>query len=890
MIDPDRLKSENPIEDVITQLTGYELTGRGNYQTPAKGTGEGGLQINVPGQYYYWNAKQEGGDVISFVERQLNLSFVDACKWLAARAGLPWEVSPQQAAAYQARRKQQELLTDAARFFAQTLQASPAALAWAAGRGFTEETLKTAVCGFWDGNRRGLFDFLRLHGHETSQDLAQGLANMPAGMFIYAHMTGPRCVYLAGRSIEAKRHYNLPKDLAGDKQPFYNHVYSPKADHVVIVEGQADAVTLGQWGLAAVALAGAFASPELLAILKKHQTVYIALDQDQTGDNARLKIAQALGPLCKVVTWPAHDANDWLQAGATSDQARAHLAASPMFAEYAAAAVATADPLDQDQARRAACQLISRLSKIVYAEKRKELAKALDMPVTDLDRVVKEHKNERAQTRRGPEKPVKVMPGGYIDGRLFEIYLDESNPAGAVTAFAIRQPDGQITTAPLLELEHFNVEPPPAGHPLIESKALLLSPMPSPYGSLTSLITQIKAFIHAYVDLPPEFEAISAYYALFTWMYDMFAVSPYLKRQGDYGGGKSRWLMVMWALCYRSFIGNGASTIAPIFRILDQFKGTLLLDEADIANGNTERAADMLSILNSGHGADVGKVARAVPDGEGGYTEKVFSVYGPKLFSARRPFPDEATNSRCLTDFVSAGGYFRSDIPVAIDRQVFWQAAAQLRAQLLHYRLTNWQPQIDLTPAQNHSELPGRLREITLPMRLLFAEADDLQQDLDNLVTAANKEVIAARMQGLPAKILEGVLRAYYTPQPEAAAGPDYLRLAMKHLSHRVNLIVDSENAGDVDETDGDQARPKSRRRSVTPQSIGKRVRSELNLRTETDPATRLVYLVWEEERIANLCRRYGLDSLLVELQTAAAKEAAKPGQKQSQIDYGPMA
>ena len=37
---------------------------------------------------------------------------------------------------------------------------------------------------------------------------------------------------------------------------FYNHVYAPNTDRLVLVEGQADAVTFGQWGIDAVAIAG----------------------------------------------------------------------------------------------------------------------------------------------------------------------------------------------------------------------------------------------------------------------------------------------------------------------------------------------------------------------------------------------------------------------------------------------------------------------------------------------------------------------------------------------------------------------------------------------------------------------------------------------------------
>jgi hypothetical protein len=47
---------------------------------------------------------------------------------------------------------------------------------------------------------------------------------------------------------------------------------------VVLVEGQADAVTFAEWGVPAIALAGMQMSPVVLASLKKHKRVFVSLD------------------------------------------------------------------------------------------------------------------------------------------------------------------------------------------------------------------------------------------------------------------------------------------------------------------------------------------------------------------------------------------------------------------------------------------------------------------------------------------------------------------------------------------------------------------------------------------------------------------------------------
>ena len=80
----------------------------------------------------------------------------------------------------------------------------------------------------------------------------------------------------------------------------------------------------------------------------------------------------------------------------------------------------------------------------------------------------------------------------------------------------------------------------------------------------------------------PTFQEILAHYVLFSWIYDSFHEVPYLRFQGDFGTGKTRALLVAGSLCYKPFFASGASTVSPLFHILDAFRGTLILDEADI--------------------------------------------------------------------------------------------------------------------------------------------------------------------------------------------------------------------------------------------------------------------------------------------------------------------
>ena len=145
------------------------------------------------------------------------------------------------------------------------------------------------------------------------------IERFPAGMLVYVHLQQGRLTYLSGRSIEGKRHYNPPRELLGERQPYFNRCYHPTASQVVLVEGQADAVTFDQWQIPAVALCGLTVSDMLLAQLKQHERVFILLDNVAETEAQSESIARALGSKAYLPKLPEEvkDANAWLLAGAT---------------------------------------------------------------------------------------------------------------------------------------------------------------------------------------------------------------------------------------------------------------------------------------------------------------------------------------------------------------------------------------------------------------------------------------------------------------------------------------------------------------------------------------------------------------------------------------------
>src|SRR5262249_11450580 len=136
------------------------------------------------------------------------------------------------------------------------------------------------------------------------------------------------------------------------------------------------------------------------------------------------------------------------------------------------------------------------------------------------------------------------------------------------------------------------------------------------------------------------------------------------------------------SIAYRPIFASGASTVSPLFRILDAVGGTLVLDEGDFRF--SDEKAEIVKILNNGNAKGF-PVLRTESTPSGEFNPRAFTVYGPKLISTRHPFDDAALESRCITAHLGKGEV-RPDIPVNLPPE-FHDQALSLRNQLLMYRL-----------------------------------------------------------------------------------------------------------------------------------------------------------------------------------------------------------
>lgn len=304
-----------------------------------------------------------------------------------------------------------------------------------------------------------------------------------------------------------------------------------------------------------------------------------------------------------------------------------------------------------------------------------------------------------------------------------------------------------------VEIEGRKYRPLPATHMLVEKGVILFPSQATPYESEEELLKEIQMFIHKYLDVSGVFEQIATYYVLFTWLYDRFNEVPYLRAIGDFGSGKSRFLQAIGILCYKPVFTGGATTPSPIFRIINEVKGTLIIDEADFKF--SDMTSEIVKILNTGYQKGM-SVLRS--EGKGTFEVKAYDVFCPKIVATRETFTDKALESRFLVEEMGAGK-LRTDIPRTLDEN-FYADAEYIRNKLLMWRFKNYFEPIERTNEIIEGIHP-RLNQIVMPL-LSIIKDEAIRNHLKEFIVKYNAELVADRGLSWESDIVFAVLKLEY--------------------------------------------------------------------------------------------------------------------------------
>jgi hypothetical protein len=432
-------------------------------------------------------------------------------------------------------------------------------------------------------------------------------------------------------------------------------------------------------------------------------------------------------------------------------------------------------------------------------------------------------------------RPIPTVSAVLPDVGLLEMVLDsEKNQTGFVLYHGSHWSfETELTIGP-----HKRLVPYSPDNNLIKNEVVLFPSQPEEYSSDEQLIRQVQSFIHRYVDVSPLYEKIASYYVLLSWVYDGFNELPYLRLRGDPGSGKTRFLLTVGSVCYKPMFASGASSVSPLFRIIDAFRGTLIIDEGDFRL--SDEKAEIVKILNNGNARGF-PVLRSEVTPQREFNPTAYTVFGPKLVATRGFFQDRALESRCITEEMGQQ-HLRSDVPISLLSD-YKQEALAIRNKLLLFRFRNFHKRGPLESLVDRAIEP-RLNQVFVPL-LSIIEDERARGDLRELARKLSRELIEDRGMDMEAQVLEII-------RDMIAKGET--RLLVKDITSRFT----ERHEADYE-------------RRITTKWVGHIIRKKLHLATQKSHGVFVIPLT-EETKLGRLYEKYGI----------AAKEADESGREET--------
>jgi len=358
--------------DIVEMIQGYFPLKRSgsNFQAvcPFHNEKSPSFNVNPQRQIFHCFGCQAGGDAIKFVMLYDNLSFPEAAKKLADRAGVTVReetLDPKEEARQRGKSDLMRLQKAAADWFHRLLFKSPLAQPardYLKSRGLSMETSRKWNFGYAPNEQRPFMDWARDEGFSISQLVEGGLAkwrdeartSQGAYSFFRHRLMFPvnndfgDPVAFSGRVLSADqgggKYVNSPETpLFNKSRTFFGLDKSKrailKAKQAIICEGQLDLIAAYEAGIEnIVAPLGTAFTPDHAKILKRHtEEVVLCFDSDTAGLNAASKAFRVLAPsgmLVRLALLPEGEDPDSLIRKQGIDALREILETAPEFFDF----------------------------------------------------------------------------------------------------------------------------------------------------------------------------------------------------------------------------------------------------------------------------------------------------------------------------------------------------------------------------------------------------------------------------------------------------------------------------------------------------------------------------------------------------------------------------
>ncbi len=217
--------------------------------------------------------------------------------------------------------------------------------------------------------------------------------------------------------------------------------------------------------------------------------------------------------------------------------------------------------------------------------------------------------------------------------------------------------------------------------------------------------------------------------------------APIIPIRGASESGKNRLANLLRFVAYHPFFDLSKTRVPSLFRPLDLWGGTLVVDEGDMKK--TVATSEIIHFLNSrATGTPIG---RQNPDSPADF--QAFESFGLTVITQRQHFDDNATESRSVPFYSEKT--MRKLPTVELDTVV--EEGLRIQNKLLYLRLKHWF-NFNIDKSRWHPDLTDhRLNASLLPVYALADIEPGLNIIIDDLVTsleAAKKRIKAVSMDG----------------------------------------------------------------------------------------------------------------------------------------------
>lgn len=483
----DELAARNPIEEVVGQYVNLKRSGSNLFGLcPFHGEKTPSFSVSPDKGIYYCFGCHKGGSVINFEMEIEGLSYPDAVRALAKRAGMTVPEDEQ----YQSRYRRQERLwalnKEAARFFHASLfqPEGAAGLEYAGKRGMPKSTLTKFGIGFAPDSWDALCKAMEAKGYTQEELRASGLVSVSQKnghiydrfrnrlMFPIIDVRG-NVIGFGGRVMDnsTPKYLNSPETEIFNKRKnlfALNLAKKTRLGYLILVEGYMDAVALHQYGFdCAVASLGTSLTEEHASLLARYtQQVILIYDGDEAGQNATqraIPMLEKAGLQVKVLKMrDAKDPDEFLRKFG-ADRFRILLEESSNRVEYQLNAIQKKYDLNIDEERvnfitEAAdfvSTLVSAVQREVYGNRAAEAAKI--SPEAMKIEVQKAYKRRLSREKRKQEK-IDLAPARNLQAQSRQIRYDNVKSAAAeerVVAAVMKEP-ALLSEIPELTPEEFS--------------------------------------------------------------------------------------------------------------------------------------------------------------------------------------------------------------------------------------------------------------------------------------------------------------------------------------------------------------------------------------------------------------------------------------------------